>query len=151
MQWVMRRNCSITPRQLMAVYVSLCAVSLGIAAGFWIAGAPTVLAFAGLELLMLGLALTLYARHATDCETIILAGRELAIEHRCGQGVERASFRAEWVRVEPASDDGSLVELVPGRSLDVPLYWQHARAASTLLEGLSRAIVTAASQALLAE
>jgi uncharacterized membrane protein len=111
MQWVMRRNCSITPRQLMAVYVSMCAVSLGIAAGFWIAGAPTVLAFAGLELLMLGLALALYARHATDCETIILAGRELAIEHRCGQGVERASFRAEWVRVEPASDDGSLVEV----------------------------------------
>jgi uncharacterized membrane protein len=111
MQWVMRRNCSITPRQLIAVYVSLCALSLGIAAGFWIYGAPTVLAFAGLELLMLGLALTLYARHATDCETITLAGRELAIEHRCGQGVERASFRAEWVRVEPASDDGSLVEV----------------------------------------
>lgn len=111
MQWVMRRNCSITPRQLMAVYVSLCAVSLVIAAGFWIAGAPTVLAFAGLELLMLGLALTLYARHATDCETIVLAGRELAIEHRCGDVVARASFRAEWVRVEPASDDGSLVEV----------------------------------------
>lgn len=111
MQWVMRRNCSITPRQLIGVYLSLCAVSLGIAAGFWIAGAPTVLAFAGLELLALGAALALYARHATDCETITLAGRELAIEHRCGQGVQRASFRAEWVRVEPASDDGSLVEV----------------------------------------
>src|SRR5688572_31078612 len=111
MQWVMRRNCSITPRQLVAVYLSLCAVSLAIAIAFWIVGAPTVLAFAGLELLMLGAAFALYARHATDCETITLAGRELAIEHRCGQGVERASFRAEWVRVEPASDDGSLVEV----------------------------------------
>jgi uncharacterized membrane protein len=111
MQWVMRRNCSITPRQMMAVYLSLCAVSLAIAAGFWFAGAPTILAFAGLELLLLGLALVLYARHATDCETITLAGRELAVEHRCGQGIDRERFRAEWVRVEPASDDGSLVEV----------------------------------------
>jgi len=111
MQWVMRRNCSITPRQLVAVYLSLCVVSLGISIAFWIVGAPAVLAFAGLELLMLGAAFALYARHATDCETITLAGRELAIEHRYGQGVERASFRAEWVRVEPASDDGSLVEV----------------------------------------
>jgi uncharacterized membrane protein len=111
MQWVMRRNCSITPRQLVAVYLSLCAVSLAISVAFWIAGAPTVLAFAGLELVLLGVAFALYARHATDCETITLAGRELAIEHRCGQAVARASFRAEWVRVEPASDDGSLVEV----------------------------------------
>jgi uncharacterized membrane protein len=111
MQWVMRRNCSITPRQMMAVYLSLCGVSLAIAGGFWIFGARTVLAFTGLELLALGAALTLYARHATDCETIVLSGRELAIEHRCGQGVERERFRAEWVRVEPVSGDGSLVEV----------------------------------------
>ena len=50
MQWVMRRNCSITPRQLVAVYLSLCVVSLVISAGFWVVGAPAVLAFAGLEL-----------------------------------------------------------------------------------------------------
>ena len=123
MQWVMRRNCSITPRQLVAVYLSLCVVSLGISVAFWIVGAPAVLAFAGLELLMLGAAFALYARHATDCETITLAGRELAIEHRYGQGVERASFRAEWVRVEPASDDGSLVEVSgEGRNTRVGRY-----------------------------
>jgi uncharacterized membrane protein len=111
MQWELKRNCSITPRSLVIVYLSLCAVSLAIAAGFWWAGAPTVMAFAGLELVLLGAALAVYARHATDCETITLAGRELAIEHRCGLGVESALFRAEWVRVEPARSDGSLVEV----------------------------------------
>ena len=111
MQWVMRRNCSITPRDLVAVYLTLCAVSLAIAAGFWVYGAKSVLAFAGLELVALGAALVVYARHAADCETITLAGRELAIEHRCGVGVECARFRAEWVRVEPARGDGSLVEV----------------------------------------
>jgi LysR family transcriptional regulator (chromosome initiation inhibitor) len=46
--------------------------------------------------------------------------------------------------------DGSLVELVPGTALDVPLYWQHARAASAWLDGLSREVVAAAARALLA-
>jgi uncharacterized membrane protein len=110
-QWVMKRNCSIAPRGMLVVYLSLCALSLLIAGGFWVAGAPTVMAFAGLELLVLGAALLVYARHATDCETITLAGRELAIEHRCGVALQRARFRAEWVRVEPMRDDTSLVEL----------------------------------------
>jgi uncharacterized membrane protein len=111
LQWVMRRNCSIAPRGVLLAYLSLCALSLAIAGGFWLLGARTVMAFAGLELLVLGAALLAYARHATDCETITLAGRELAIEHRCGVDVQRARFRAEWVRVEPARADGSLVEL----------------------------------------
>lgn len=33
--------------------------------------------------------------------------------------------------------DGSLVELAPNTPLDVSLYWQHARAASSVLDGLS--------------
>ncbi|HEU5295001.1 MAG TPA: DUF2244 domain-containing protein [Burkholderiaceae bacterium] len=111
MRWVMRRNCSLAPRDMMLVYLSLCALSLAIASGFWWVGAPTVMAFAGLELVALGAALAVYARHATDCETITLAGRELAIEHRCGVGVQSARFRAEWVRVEPSYGDGSLVEV----------------------------------------
>lgn len=45
--------------------------------------------------------------------------------------------------------DGSLVEMVPDSALDVSLYWQHARAASTLLDGLSRQVLAAAARALL--
>lgn len=45
--------------------------------------------------------------------------------------------------------DGSLVELVPDTPLDVPLHWQSARAASGVLEGLSRAVLAAAGAALL--
>jgi LysR family transcriptional regulator (chromosome initiation inhibitor) len=45
--------------------------------------------------------------------------------------------------------DGSLVELVPDSHLDVQLYWQHARAASTLVDTLSRQILRAARCALL--
>lgn len=44
---------------------------------------------------------------------------------------------------------GTLVELVPDTPLDVPLHWQYARAASALLDGLSREVLTAAHAALL--
>ena len=45
--------------------------------------------------------------------------------------------------------DGSLVELVRDTPLDVPLHWQHARAASALVEGLGREVLSAARAALL--
>ncbi len=51
--------------------------------------------------------------------------------------------------VAPLLKAGTLVELVPGTPLDVPLYWHHARAASGLLDGLSRQVEKAAKTALL--
>lgn len=44
---------------------------------------------------------------------------------------------------------GALQELVPDTPLDVPLYWQQARAASSLLDGLTREVLAAAGSALL--
>jgi LysR family transcriptional regulator (chromosome initiation inhibitor) len=48
------------------------------------------------------------------------------------------------VMVQEHLASGTLVELVPGTPLDVPLHWQQARAASTLLDGLTRHLVQAA-------
>lgn len=50
--------------------------------------------------------------------------------------------------IAPLLATGALVELVPDTALDVPLYWQHARAASSLIDGLSREVVAAAARAL---
>jgi LysR family transcriptional regulator (chromosome initiation inhibitor) len=52
--------------------------------------------------------------------------------------------------IAPHLDSGALVELVADTPLDVPLYWQHARAASNLLDALSGAVSAAAGEALLA-
>jgi LysR family transcriptional regulator (chromosome initiation inhibitor) len=51
--------------------------------------------------------------------------------------------------IAPQLDDGSLVELVSGTALDVPLYWQHARASSALLDGLTRQVLAAGRCALI--
>ena len=111
LQWVLKRNCSITPGQLFGTYLALCAVSLTIALGFTWRGASPVLAFAGIEMLLVGAALLVYARHAADQERITLAGGALRVEHRRGAHTDSTEFRAAWVRVEPRHGEGSLVEL----------------------------------------
>lgn len=111
LQWQMLRHGSFAPGQMLAVYLALCTLGLGIGAAFWWLGAPAVLPLAGLELVLLGTAFWLCTRHAGDAETLTLAERELKVEHRHGRRVQRAAFRAEWVRVEPTHGESSLVEL----------------------------------------
>ncbi|AYY14025.1 LysR family transcriptional regulator ArgP [Actinobacteria bacterium YIM 96077] len=67
--------------------------------------------------------------------------------------VEAAQLGLGWGMVpeqmaRPALDDGSLVELVPGRHLDVPLFWQRWRLDSPALAALTAAVQDAAAVAL---
>ena len=118
--WRLRRNCSVTPAQLGWFYGSLCAVSLGIGLFFWVQGVALVLTFAGLELMLVGVAFLAYARHATDGEWISLQGPNLVVELETAGRRERAEFARQWVRVEPKSGDHSLIELSgQGRSVVV--------------------------------
>ena len=64
--WVFRRNCSMSPRQLIVFYASLCVVSLIVASIAWDVGGSLVLPFTGIELGSVALALVVYGRHATD-------------------------------------------------------------------------------------
>jgi uncharacterized membrane protein len=111
LQWLLRRNCSMTPTQLIVFYLSLCAWSVIIAGAFWLRGAPLVLPFAGIELLALGAALLLYARHATDRERMVLKPGRLSVECTLGRRTDQVEFAPAWVRVEPAHGERSLIEL----------------------------------------
>jgi uncharacterized membrane protein len=110
-QWVLRRNCSLTPGQMGGFYLSMCLVSLIIATGFALNGAPVVLWFAGIELVLLAVALLVYARHAADADTLTLAGQLLTVEQSCGTASTAIQFRTPWLSVEPVHGDGSLIEL----------------------------------------
>jgi uncharacterized membrane protein len=119
-RWLLKRNCSLAPRQLLLCYLGLCLLSLGIGAGFWWAGAVMVLPFAGVELLAVGVAMFVYARHAADNESIRLGPGRLIVEYAFGQRIERVEFTPAWVRVEPAHGDRSLIELSgQGRKISV--------------------------------
>jgi uncharacterized membrane protein len=109
--WVMQRNASLAPRQMLWCLAALVLLTLGIAAAFWLRGATLVMPFAGLELVVLGLALALHARHAGDGERIALRDDGLTVEHACGRQLRRVEFQPAWVRVEPRHGDRSLIEL----------------------------------------
>ncbi len=110
-EWLLRRNCSLAPRQLLWFYLSLCAVSLAIALMFWGQGVRFVMPFAWIELLAVGAAFMAYGRHAADSESIRLADDMLTVEFACGNRLRRVAFQPHWVRVEPRSGDRSLIEL----------------------------------------
>lgn len=119
-QWLFKRNCSVTPAQLLALFMSLGVVSLGIATFFWFQGATLVMPFAWLELLAVGAAFMVYARHARDGEKISIEGGQLVVELETAGRLQRAEFNREWVRVEPKDGDGSLIEVSgQGRSVQV--------------------------------
>lgn len=117
-QWALKRNCSVTPAQLGWFYASLCALSLGIAILFWLQGATLILPLAWLELVAVGAAFLVYARHASDGERISLQGHRLVVELENAGRLERAEFHRDWVCVEPCSDQRSLIE-VSGRGRSV--------------------------------
>lgn len=109
--WFLRRNCAVTPAQLGWLYASLCVVSLGIGTFFWFQGAVMILPFAWLEVLAVGAAFVVHARHAADREHILLQGRRLVVELESAGRLERAEFNRDRVRVEPGADDRSLIEV----------------------------------------
>ena len=121
--WFLRRNCSVTPAQLGWIYLSLCVVSLGIGGMFWLQGARLILPFVWLELVAVGVAFLVYARHAADGERISLEGARLVVELENGGRLQRAEFNRDWVRVEPKIGDRSLIQVsAQGRSVEVGRY-----------------------------
>jgi uncharacterized membrane protein len=99
-QWMLKRNCSMAPAQLAKVFGSLAAVSMLIAGGLWILGAPLVLLFSGLEIVALGAAFVVFARHAQDGERVWLDQAGLCVEVVRAQDVKIRRFDPHWVRIE---------------------------------------------------
>ena len=95
----LKRNCSISPAGLAGVFAALAFVVVAIGAGFAAAGAWLVLPFAGLEVLLLGAAYLLYARHAADYERIVLEAGRLIVEVAQAQNTSRYEMEACRARV----------------------------------------------------
>lgn len=98
--WLIKRNCSASPRQLAGVFVSLVAVSFAFGAAFAAQGLWMVLPFVGLEIVAVAAAFLCYGRHAADFERIDLSGSVLTVEQLEGGRSTEFRFDAHWVRVE---------------------------------------------------
>jgi uncharacterized membrane protein len=94
MEWTLKRNCCLTPRQLGSAYALLVGFSCVAAGVFLIHGLWHVLAFAILEMAGVGVAFLNYGLHATDQEHITLIGDCLLVER------EQAGKRQQ-IRLDP--------------------------------------------------
>ncbi len=106
-QWVLRRNCAISPYQLMAVFASVAVVSLVIASVWASMGQWLILPFAILECLALGTAFFLYCRHAQDREHVQLAGSVVRIELSVGGLAQVEELPRQGMRVQLQSEERS--------------------------------------------
>lgn len=111
LRWEMRRNCAMTPRQVVRSFLALALLNLGVATGFWLAGFPLVALFSGLELTAVAAALVCYARHACDRELVTLQPDRLIIEQHCGTAVRRTEMQPAWVQVNTATHAGTSITL----------------------------------------
>src|SRR3569832_928604 len=110
-EWILKRNCSLSPRQLAVAYAVLFIASLGAAVVFTLQGAWHVFAFAVVEMAAVATAFILYARHATDHEHIMLIDGYLLIECNCGGKVRQIRLISCRTRIAPPARYGALIRI----------------------------------------
>lgn len=110
-QWVLKRNCSATPRQLGCGYAALCCASLGVALLWTLQGAWFVLVFSVLELSAVGAAFLIYARHATDADYLALGPDGLVVEIVQAGVTQKFSFDPRKTRIDEIGGRQGLVVL----------------------------------------
>ncbi len=113
-EWLLKRNCALSPSQLGMAFGLLGVVSLVIAGVLAAHGAWLVLPFTLIELSALAIAFVVYGRHAADFERIVVDSGRLLVERCDGQRVERSELRPAWVRVEYDGLGREPIRLVAG-------------------------------------
>jgi uncharacterized membrane protein len=118
--WMLSRNCALTPRQLGAFYLSLLVASAAIATAFLLRGVWMILPFTLMEMVAVGVALYVYARHAVDCERVSLRRDALEIESIDGSERRLTKVDPRAVRVEvDARRRGAVAVVVRGERIAV--------------------------------
>ncbi len=113
-RFLIRPNCSMTWRDAVHFYLGMVTVSFGIAILFAANGAWPVLPFAGLEMLVLGIALYITARRCARWEMISIDADSIHIRRSPSNQLPPVSFRRAWATIElqPGSKSWYLPRLV---------------------------------------
>jgi hypothetical protein len=146
-EFLSRRNCSLGPGGLIAVFASLVALSFGFGAAFASFGPWLILPFAGLEMLVVGCAFFACGRRVGDFERISVGPHAVIIEQVSGKRRTVLEFNPRWAQLsvlrKPAevkvllSQSGKQVEL--GRHLGVERRLAFANDFGTALRGAANA------------
>ena len=107
-RWQMRRNCALTPKQLLQFYIALVCLSLIVASGFLLAGIWVVPIFTALELSAVTVGFLIYCRHALDCETIEIDGNRLIVKKFISYKEAIYEFNTQWAKIETPLEDSKV-------------------------------------------
>lgn len=108
--WLMKRNCSFSPKQVGVFYLSIVCFSLLVATYFLLIGVWMVIIFTSIEILALTFALYIYSRHALDYEKITIVGKQLQFERSWGGKIQSYEFNTIWTKlIRSESTSGDLV------------------------------------------
>lgn len=110
-EWLLKRNCSLSPGQVGEAYGVLCAFVLAIGFAFALRGIWFVFAFAVVEIVAFAFALLHYARHATDQEHIALSEGCLLIERIEAGQLHQVRLNPYWTKIVVPSRRCMLIEL----------------------------------------
>lgn len=110
-EWFLKRNCSMSPRQVAIAYGVLCLFTFTIACMFALRGMWLVLAYALLETGGLAIALLHYARHATDQEHIALSEGCLLVERIEAGECEQVRLDPYWTRIGLPTRRHTLIQI----------------------------------------
>ena len=98
-RFLVRPNCSLSWSGIVRFYLGMVVVSFTIAGAFALNGAWLVLPFAGLEMLVLGLALYSVARRCASWQLITIGADTINI-YVSVSTEPLATFRRAWARLE---------------------------------------------------
>lgn len=133
--WLLKRNCSLSPRSTVMALGGLCVLMLTIGCVFAAMGLWPVLAFAWLHVLALGWALRCYAGHAGDRERIVLTPDGLLIEKVEGERVCVVRLDPCWTRVVLPAGRFDLIHLeARGVRIDVGSFVDEEQRTEVALE-----------------
>lgn len=110
-EWLLKRNCSLSPRQVARFYGMLCAFTLSIGLAFAVKGILFVLVFSFIEAGVVVIAVLHYARHATDQERVALRDGSLLIERIEAGKSRRFELDAYFTRIVVPTKRRTLIQL----------------------------------------
>jgi len=118
--WLMKRNCSFSPKQVGLFYLSIVSFSLLVAGYFLLIGVWMIIIFTSIEILALTIALYVYTRHALDYEKITIVGKQLVVERSWGGKIQTDELNTLWTKLH-RNDTGRPSLTLKSSTKEIPI------------------------------
>lgn len=116
----MRRNCALTPGQLLKFYLALVCLSVTVAIGFLLAGVKIILIFTAIELTAVTVGFLIYCRHALDFEEIEISDTRLVVRKFIAYKESVMEFNTRWAKLSSPQEHEKVFSITQtGQSVEL--------------------------------